>query len=134
MNTIRSDVYNALVNDGTYISCMSGPTSVPYQTFFIRPPKLPSFPETVFHFGSSIFNKEHGRTIIGSSIPLIFSIWSKDDACETIAKRIIFLLHQTEHANGWKAALANQSNQEYDEEFDVFGMRLIFDVHYRSNT
>jgi len=133
MKQLRTDIWTVLTEDATYISRMGSPASVPFQTFYIKPPEKPTFPETVFHFPGTTYGQEHDRDILSSRVQVVFSIWTVDEDYNSIADRIIFLLHQKEQSNGWRAILAFASDEVYDSEFDTYGKRLTFDVSYRSD-
>ncbi len=133
MKQLRTDIWTALTGDAIYISRMGSPASVPFQTFYIQPPEKPTFPEVVFRFQGTSYNQEHGPDILSSKVQAVFAIWTSNDDYSIIGDRIIFLLHQKEQSNGWRAILASGSDEIYDSEFDVYGKRLTFDVSYRSD-
>lgn len=127
--TVKTEIFDLLVADSTYLTNMDDPVAPAYRTFYERNPEVPTtFPYVVYEIEDVIQSQEHGRTLLVSSGNLAFGIWSKNSAkdFETISDRIVFLLHQKASESGWRAILAGMIPEVYDEEFDAHMKRVNF--------
>lgn len=135
MTEIKEVVRNALINDATYLSLMGDPSADAYETYYMRPPERPNFPETIIHFEDEENSPEYEAAILVSGIPLIINVWSRDDAYEQIAERVIQLLHHIPQlTQGFRAVMAEEPQELYDPDFNVYGKSLNFQVFYRRST
>ena len=131
MTTIKEQIRTMLTSDTTYLSLMGSPASPPYQTFYLRPPERPTFPQVVYELRPAIFNTDNDRALITSQIDLSITVWAKSNVYEIIVNRIIWLLHQVENSNGFKCIINSEPVELYDDEFNAYGLNITFRVHYR---
>ena len=136
MKTLKLQIKKRLTDDATYIALMGSPTEEPFQTYWFKPPVQPTFPETVLTMGTIINDESNGRDLMSFRCPVSINVWSKDEAYEDIIDRIIQLLHQNPETTttGFRAILNNEPQDMYDDEFNVYGKVVQFDVVYRRST
>lgn len=128
---LKKEIRDILIEDPTYLALMGSPASAPYQTFYLRNPEKPTFPETVYSISGGLYSQNQARDILSSIPRLEVQIKSRDSAYEDIAKRIIKILHKQPSANLGFRAVYRRSSEIYDDEHEVYGRNLIFDVHFR---
>lgn len=128
---LKEEIRDALIEDSTYLSLMGSPSEEPYQTYYFRNPERPTFPETVINLTPEINNQKLERNLLSTVYQLEILVLDKTDNYEDIAKRIIRILHQRPGANLGFRAVYRRSSEMYDDEFNVYGRNLIFDVHFR---
>lgn len=131
MKALKLAIKKRLTDDNTYIGLMGTPANEPYQTYWFKPPVQPTFPETVLNL-TALHDEENSREILSFSCNLSINVWSKDDAYEDIIERIIQLLHQNPETvtTGFRAILTSEPQDLYDDELNVYGKNIIFDVKY----
>ena len=132
MNNLKNDIYNILINDGTYIGLLGDPDTDPYRTFYIQPPEKPELPEVIYRFGSAVVSQEM-VDYRAMQVSLTVTIWTKDASYETIADRVIYLLNQrpVSVSYGIRIVLDTVTEEIYDEELRAFGRAVMFQVFYR---
>jgi len=132
MKTLKQKIKTRLTDDADYIALMGTPGEEPYQTYWYKPPVKPTFPETVLNFQTAANNTAMGKDLLAGQFPLSINVWSKDDACEDIVKRIVQLLHQKPETvtTGFRAIYIREQDLPYDDDFNVYGKNVMFNVHY----
>jgi len=132
MKALKLAIKKRLTDDSIYISLMGTPGAEPFQTYWFKPPVKPTFPETVLNLQPGINNDSMGPEIVQGVWGLSINVWSDDDAYEDIIERIIYLLNQKPDTvtTGFRAILSRDAEDLFDDEFDVYGKNVIFDVHY----
>jgi len=132
MKALKLAIKKRLTDDSIYISLMGTPGAEPFQTYWFKPPVKPTFPETVLNLQTGINNNAMGPEIVQGVWSLSINVWSDDDAYEDIIERIIYLLNQKPDTvtTGFRAILSRDAEDLFDDEFDVYGKNVIFDVHY----
>ena len=135
MKTLKLQIKKRLTDDSTYVGLMGTPTAEPYQTYWFKPPVAPTFPETVLNI-TGVNDTSAGKDFLPGRFTLSLNVWSKDDTYEDIVKRIIQLLHQSPETGttGFRAIYTGEPEDMYDDEFAVYGKRVVFDVFYRRAT
>jgi len=132
VNDLKDQIYTTLTGDTTYKTLLGSPTAAPYRTFYIQPPEKPDLPEVIYRFGNAVVSQEDVdyRLI---KVSLTITIWTLDAGYETIAERIIYLLHQrpSKDSYGIRINLDTLTEELYDEELRAFGRAVIFQVFYR---
>jgi hypothetical protein len=132
MKELKLAVRQQMTNDSEYLALMGVPTSTPFQTFYLQPDNTPTFPETVFHFGSTGYDRSQDRHLMAADIVLNIMVWSEDDSYEDIIDRIKVLFHhKTIGTTGAHAIIMNETDELKDEEFNVYGKQVSFNVYYR---
>jgi hypothetical protein len=135
MTDVKESVRDTLINDSDYLVLMGSPDGDSKNTFYFRPPERPTFPETVIVFQPEQINQEFGEHLIVGTTPCIINIWSRDDAYEQIAERVIELLHHsTGMAEGIKVVMIEEPQEIYDQKFNTYGKSLSFAIFYRRST
>jgi hypothetical protein len=132
MKALKLAIKKRLTDDSNYITLMGSPATEPFQTYWFKPPVQPTFPETVLNLQTGINNSSMGPEIVQGVWVLSINVWSKDDAYEDIIKRIIYLLNQKPDTvtTGFRAILSRDGEDLIDDEFNVYGKNVMFDVHY----
>lgn len=130
MNAVKVGIRHILTSDKEYLSYLGYPQAEPYQTFYVRPPERPTFPEVIYTLAGDDFDQSFGRDLKVSNIETSFMSWSKDNVYEAIIDRIIYLLHHASDSYGFVAILSGTSEELFDDDFEVYGRRVLFDIHY----
>jgi len=132
MKALKLAIKKRLIDDATYIALMGTPAAEPFQTYWFKPPLRPTFPETVLNLQPGVNDNSIGPEIVQGVWTLSINVWSKDDAYEDIIKRVIFLLNQKPDTvtTGFRAILSREAEDMFDDEFNVYGKNVIFDLHY----
>ena len=132
MKAVKLAIKKRLTDDSNYIALMGTPTSEPFQTYWFKPPVQPTFPETVLNLQTGINDNSIGPEIVQGVWTLSINVWSKDDVYEDIIDRIIYLLNQKPDTvtTGFRAILSRQAEDIIDDEFNVYGQNVMFDLHY----
>ena len=132
MNDLKDQVYNILTGDDTYLELLGDPAAEPYKTYYIQPPEKPSLPEVIYRFGNVVVSQETVDYRI-MQVPLTVTVWTQDTSYETIAERVIRLLHQQPNNDsyGIRVILDTMTEELYDEDMAAFGRAVIFQVFYR---
>lgn len=133
MKALKLAIKQRLTEDNDYLTLMGTPSSEPFQTYWFKPPQRPTFPETVLNLMPSVSDQSSDPSFIITESQLMINVWSKDDTYEDIIKRIIQLLNQKPDTvtTGFRAILVREPEDMFDDEFEVYGKNVIFDVHYR---
>jgi len=133
MKALKLAIKKRLTDDSTYIGLMDTPTAEPYQTYWFKPPKKPTFPETVLNLTVGANDTSNGKDILSGNFDLAINVWSKGDGYEDIVKRIIQLLHQSPDTvtTGFRAIYTGEPEDLEDDEFAVYGKRVSFNVFYK---
>lgn len=132
MKDLKIAIAKVMTNDTEYLALMGAPADPPYQTFFLKPPEVPTFPETVFDFGSVVYDRGNDREMMAADIILNIRVWTDDDTYEDIVDRIKVLFHQKSiGTTGAHAILAGEPQDLKDEEFNVYGKMMVFAVYHR---
>lgn len=136
MKDLKIQIKKRLTDDSDYISLMGSPTVEPYQTYWFKPPVQPTFPETVLTIVSADNDQSFGKDLLSRNCLLSINVWSKDEAYEDIAERIIQLLQHNPETSitGFRAILATETTDMIDDEFNVYGKLIQFNVWYRRST
>ena len=132
MKALKLAIKNKLTDDSDYITLMGSPASEPFQTYWFKPPIRPTFPETVLNIITGVNDSTIDRSILSGQFQLSINVWSEDDTYEAIVKRIIQLLHQAPETvtTGFRAIFLRETDDLIDEEFNVYGKNVMFNVHY----
>ena len=132
MKAVKLAIKKRLTDDGIYIALMGTPVTEPFQTYWFKPPIKPTFPETVLNLQQGINDSSIGPEIVQGLWTLSINVWSKDDTYEDIIDRIIFLLNQKPDTvtTGFRAILSREPEDMIDDEFNVYGKNVMFDIHY----
>ena len=132
MKALKQAIKKRLTGDGSYIALMGTPAAEPFQTYWFKPPKRPTFPETVLNLSGNVNDSTNDPSILATQGVLSINVWTKDDAYEDIIKRIIQLLHQYSDTvtTGFRTILLREPEDMIDDEFDVYGKNVMFNVHY----
>ncbi len=133
MKAVKLAIKKRLTDDSIYISLMGTPAAEPFQTYWFKPPVKPTFPETVLNLQPGINDSSSGPEIVQGLWTLSINVWSKDDTYEDIIDRIIYLLNQKPDTvtTGFRAILSREAEDMIDDEFNVYGKNVMFDLHYR---
>ena len=133
MKALKLAIKKRLTDDSEYIALMGTPAEEPFQTYWFKPPVKPTFPETVLNISTGGNDSTTDRSILPGVFSLSINVWSKDDAYEDIIERITQLLHQNPDTSitGFRAILSRDAEDLIDDEFNVYGKNVMFDVHYR---
>jgi len=133
MKALKLAIKKRLTDDADYIALMGTPGAEPFQTYWFKPPVKPTFPETVLNISPSNSDQSSDPSFIITQSGLSINVWTKDDAYEDIIKRIIQLLNQKPDTSitGFRAILVREPEDLFDDEFEVYGKNVLFDVHYR---
>ena len=130
MNTLKSSIHSLLVSDEDYRRSLGYPQAEPYQTFYINPPEKPTFPEVVWGPISDGDFSTEVADFLSEWLTVPFMVWAKSNIYETIAARIISLLHHQSNSAGFTAIVQRRSEELYDTDFDIVGVRILFNIHY----
>lgn len=126
---IKGKVRDLLLTDPRYILLLGDPTTQPFQTYYLRPPDPPTFPQVVYWMGNGEYDQEVGRDLLRSRRTLTFRTYSKDTKYEDLADRIKRIMqHAT--SSGFRCIL-NTENELYEDDWDVYSMAITFDLRYR---
>ena len=133
MKALKLAIKKRLTDDTDYIALMETPTVEPFQTYWFKPPVKPTFPETVLNINPSTSDQSSDPSFIITNSVLSINVWTKDDVYEDIIKRIIQLLNQRPDTvtTGFRAILVSEPEDLFDDEFNVYGKNVMFNVHYR---
>ncbi len=131
MRDLKEEIRNSLIEDSTYLALMGSPSEEPYQTYCLRNPERPTFPETIIRLMPGTYSQGLERDILSTVYTLEILVRDKTSNYEDIAKRIIRILHQRPGADLGFRAVFRRSSEIYDDEFEVYGRNLVFDVHFR---
>ena len=133
VKALKWQIVNKLTSDATYLSLMGSPTVKPYNTYWFKPPDKPTFPEVVLNISSGENDVEMDGSILSGRFTLGVNVWSKSDEYESIAERIIQLLHQNPETDtlGFRAVYTGSDEDLIDDTFAVYGKRISFNVYYR---
>lgn len=136
MKDLKIQIKKRLTDDGEYITLMGSPAGEPYQTYWFKPPVEPTFPETVLTLVSVSNDQSMGKDLLSRNCLLSINVWSKDEAYEDIAERIIQLLQHNPESSitGFRAILNSETADLIDDEFNVYGKLIQFNVIYRRST
>lgn len=127
--TLRNAIHLKLVEDETYRLLLGEPIAEPYQTYYINPPERPTFPEVVWGPITGNYNTDVAD-FLSQWLVVPFNVWAKSNVYDTIADRIIWLLHHKSNTAGFSAMVQDVPQEIYDEDMDAFGVRFTFQVHY----
>ncbi len=133
MKALKLAIKQRLTEDNKYLALMGTPASEPFQTFWFKPPERPTFPETVLNLMPNVSDQSTDPSFIVTESLLSINVWTKDDTYEDIILRIIQLLNQNPdtRTTGFRAILTREPQDMFDDEFEVYGKNVVFDVHYR---
>lgn len=131
MTTEKLAIRSLLTSDSIYLALLGSPGSLPYNTFYMHPTQTPSFPYVVFRLRPAEITASTGREILSKKYELIFDIFSQDGVYETIAARIIYLLHQIGNSNGYRTIFVGETNEEYSQELNAYSIQIKFDLFSR---
>ena len=133
MKALKLAIKKRLTDDASYIALMGTPTAEPFQTYWFKPPIAPTFPETVLNINSTTSDQLSDPSFIITKGVLSINVWTVDDVYEDIIKRIIQLLNQNPDTTttGFRAILVSEPEDLFDDEFNVYGKNVMFDIHYR---
>ena len=133
MKALKLAIKKRLTDDTDYIALMETPTVEPFQTYWFKPPVKPTFPETVLNINPSTSDQSSDPSFIITNSVLSINVWTKNDVYEDIIKRIIQLLNQKPDTSitGFRAILVSEPEDLFDDEFNVYGKNVMFNVHYR---
>ena len=133
MKALKLAIKKRLTDDTDYIALMETPTVEPFQTYWFKPPVKPTFPETVLNINPSTSDQSSDPSFIITNSVLSINVWATDDVYEDIIKRIIQLLNQKPDTSitGFRAILVSEPEDLFDDEFNVYGKNVMFNVHYR---
>ena len=133
MKTLKLAIKKRLTDDDSYIALMGTPGSEPFQTYWFKPPVKPTFPETVLNIQSTNSDQSADPSFLITNSVLSINVWTKDDSYEDIIKRIIQLLNQKPDTSitGFRAILISEPEDLFDDEFNVYGKNVMFNLHYR---
>jgi hypothetical protein len=127
----KKGIWDMLTTDSTYLSLLGNPTSLPYQTYYLRSPARPSFPEVVYRMTPGIWSQEQGRNISSANYRVELLVRSRDNSYEDIAKSIIRILNHRQNTRYGFRCIYRRSEEIYDERFNVYGRNLEFDLKVR---
>jgi len=133
MKALKLAIKKRLIDDSNYIALMETPTVEPFRTYWFKPPVKPTFPETVLNIQISSSDPTSDPSFLITNSVLSINVWTKDDVYEDIIKRIIQLLNQKPDTSitGFRAILVSEPEDLFDDEFNVYGKNVMFNVHYR---
>ena len=133
MKALKLAIKKRLTDDTDYIALMGTPTGEPFQTYWFKPPVKPTFPETVLNIQSTNSDQSADPSFLITNSVLSINVWTKDDSYEDIIKRIIQLLNQKPDTTttGFRAILVSEPEDLFDDEFNVYGKNVMFNLHYR---
>ena len=134
ISSLKKEIWDMLVEDSTYIGLVGSPSAVPYQTFYLRNPQRPTFPEVVFSLAPARVNKNLSPDFLATEHELKFRIRTRDNGYENIGDRIIQLLQHKPNADLGFRSVVSQSKELVDHELRIFGKDLVFRVFYRRVT
>ncbi len=134
ISSLKKEIWDMLVEDSTYIGLVGSPSAVPYQTFYLRNPIQPIFPEVVFSLAPGRVNKNLAPEFLSTEYELKFRIRTRDGGYESIGDRIIQLLQHKPNADLGFRSVVSQSKELVDHELRIFGKDLVFKVFYRRVT
>lgn len=133
MKNDKTFIRTTLVADAQYLTLMGSPSAPSYNTFYLIPPKIPTFPEVVYWTtGGSL--ESLSTDFYTQNIGLTFAVWSKNTAYEDIAARIISVLHNKPLNEDFRIIFTGRGVERYDEETNAFGINLTADLIKRSTT
>jgi len=129
---VKTQIRTVLTDDTTYLGLLDDPASSPYRTYYNMNPEEPVYPLVVYGIEGGLQSEGHERSLLVSNSVLQFAIWARNNVYETIADRIIYLLHNKKSGGGWRAILSNPNAAEgYDQEFDAWEKRISFTLWNR---
>jgi len=133
MKALKLAIKKRLTDDDSYIALMGTPGAEPFQTYWFKPPVKPTFPETVLNINPSTSDQSSDPSFLITNSVLSINVWTKDDVYEDIIKRVIQLLNQKPDTaiTGFRAILVSEPEDLFDDEFNVYGKNVMFNVHYR---
>ena len=134
LSSLKKEIWDMLVEDSTYIGLVGSPSAVPYQTFYLRNPIRPTFPEVVFSLAPGRVNKNLAPEFLSTEYELKFRIRTWDGGYEGIGDRIIQLLQHKPSADLGFRSVVSQSKELVDHKLRIFGKDLVFKVFYRRVT
>jgi len=133
MKALKLAIKKRLTDDDSYIALMGTPGAEPFQTYWFKPPLKPTFPETVLNISTNTSDQTSDPSFLITIGILSINVWTVDDTYEDIIKRIIRLLNQKPDTviTGFRAILVSEPEDLFDDEFNVYGKNVMFNVHYR---
>lgn len=131
MTTEKLAIRSLLTNDATYLELLGNPGSAPYKTYYIYPPTTPDFPYVVFILRPADVNTGIDRNLISRRYDLLFYVFSQNGIYETIAARIVYLLHQIGNSNGFRTIFFGEINEEYKPELNAYSIEIKFNLFSR---
>jgi len=135
MKAVIDAIKFALTDDDTYVELLGTPTVEPYKTYYEDPPVTPDFPFVVFVLRPISYNPDMGREFRVGRGELSVNVWgqgiSSTPTVETIADRIISLLHQVGNAAGFRCVLSREPQSLRDHEINAWGVNVAFDCAIR---
>ncbi len=134
LSDLKDEIRDTLIKDTAYLVLVGRPESSPFQTFYLRNPNKPTFPEVVFSLFPGLVNKNLAPDFISAEYELTFRIRTRDGAYENIGDRIIQLLQHKPNADLGFRSVVTRSKELVDHELRIFGKDLVFKVFYRRAT
>ena len=131
MTAQKLAVRDILTNDSTYLALLGNPSEEPYKTYYLYPPTVPDFPYVVFAFSTANVDSEVDKYILQKRIELIVYVFAQDSLYETIAERIVYLMHQTGDTNGFRIVYDRDNAEEYISKINAYMVSKIFNLFYR---
>ena len=134
ISSLKKEIWDMLVEDSTYIGLVGSPSAVPYQTFYLRNPQRPTFPEVVFSLAPARVNKNVAPEYLATEHELKFRIRTRDNGYEGIGDRIVQLLQHKPNTDLGFRSVVTRSKELVDHKLRIFGKDLVFRVFYRRPT
>ena len=131
MTAVKLAIRNILTTDSIYLALLGTPTEEPYKTYYLYPTTVPDLPFVTFALRPSVVNSDMDKTIITKLTDLVFYIYAVDALYETIAARIVYLLHQTGSDAGFRTIFEGERDDMYKPELNAYGIQIKFNLHYR---
>jgi hypothetical protein len=95
------------------------------------PPQTPVFPYVVFLLRPADVDDTVDRNLLSRRYDLLFHVFSQDGVYETIAARIIYLMHQIGNSNGFRTVFIGEVNEEYKPELNAYSIEIKFNLFSR---
>ena len=134
MTSTKTAIRNMLILDATYLSLMGSPSDTVKHTYYLRAPVKPTFPEVIFSIRPNITDQSFSKEFIVNVGTLLLEVWAKTNDYETIVERIIYLLNHANGSAGFRAILSGEPAEMYNDDLNVYGLSLTFDLHMRRAT
>jgi hypothetical protein len=131
MTAVKLAIRNILTDDATYLTLLGNPSAEPYKTYYLYPKNIPDFPYVTFALRPSDVDTDRDKTVIVKNTNLVFYVFAVDALYETIASRIIYLMHHTGSDTGFRTILESEREDAYKPELNAYSIELIFSLHYR---